>query len=1040
MGYASNTFSNEWNLSGNALAWGTANKVNGDVAFASGGEDPTPVLTLSVDVLLDGVDPSYYSIYKTYDAIYSVANTGTEDLTDVVLTYTIGTETLSYTFETIAAGESVTFTAAAASETVGTLAINGFVTDPVTSSAVTASDSITFVSPNVVTSNSDNATTVGSFRWVLANAEAGHDIVFNSAYSISVVNGTLSIANATIEGANSTIKGGAGSQNIILSGTTTVKNLTATNRFIGNTQFIAAGSVVTLENFSYTTSQGEVSLDGAELYINNSSIAANTSIGGVISSNTALTVNGTGSRFTGDYNVAGGSLSFITSAAAETTAMLTVSGAITVNGSLRATLTDLSALATYVLVSGTGVSVFDGKTFTVNGLETVVNGDIVTLGDAKFALTTDANKLYLSIVDVRPIDAVTIDDWPASWISAPAYAYVAENVTGNFYSGENATIYTTVQVNGNGLGTVFGGTTTAIDVPAYIQVTGKTGTVFGGGDGADGADTYIQLKDTSRVYNVYGGGKNGAAGAATMVIEGGSVNYLFGGGYNSTTESVNITMDGGSVWKFYGGAASGSISGDIVVDVNSGAITNAFFGAGIGSVGGNVTVTFGADVDFSSKPIIYGGAMAGVSSAMSSATAEMEKLTSDGTQNVTISGKVAMTFNETALPSMIVGGNFNNAGETAVSSAINGGVALTFNNTSATSWIFGGSYVASGNAQDTISNGVTLDFTGNGTYFHIFGGSRVEKGGSGIVSNVDITISGGDYTGYIAAGGYATSSSSSLVTGDTAITVNTTDAVVSFGNSIYLGGYAHLSDSIAQVNGDSTIIFTGLGSNLNFSGSVNGCGFGDGDASMGGEQEIVFVDFTGDFNGIIREFDTISFAGDTAVNFTAELTPELFDTWNFDLSGRTSVEAVATIKNSAEISLTEATTERNIFVDTADMTGESGSYLIIDSVDDLLGSLDGMVFDFGINIADGDVIDNELITNSEDWLSAAGYNWKLECDGNQLLLAWESTVIPDPVIPPDAGADLLAGSDWTNDVVAEMATVTLDEMIDWRKSEQGLLA
>ena len=100
--------------------------------------------------------------------------------------------------------------------------------------------------------------------------------------------------------------------------------------------------------------------------------------------------------------------------------------------------------------------------------------------------------------------------------------------------------------------------------------------------------------------------------------------------------------------------------------------------------------------------------------------------------------------------------------------------------------------------------------------------------------------------------------------GNANITINAEQETQIRGNIYVSGGAAN--GGVLEMNGNSTITFTGDASKLTFTGSVNAV---DGDRTT---ETIVFKDFAGTFNGSINGFDTISIEGDTQLSLARRQT------------------------------------------------------------------------------------------------------------------------------------------------------------------------
>lgn len=1006
-----------WNVSISSVVLGAMEDLGYSINYAAEYQPDLPDFYITLDVLQDNAITDIYYTGIAYDAAFTIINTTGRTIVGAELVFSFDGGEQTQLISVLNANEAVTITVSFTSQTAGTIALAGTVSslDGQYSSNIT--DFRYFNTVDYVNNNGDAIETPGTFRWALATLPADAEITFAEKYNITVKNGTLNIADRVINGAGSTLYSGTGDAAVRISGETVISALSIADRYTGTESFLTAGSEVILDNVSISTKQSTVLLTGNSLELNNSVIAGDTVNKCTIVIDTTLTLSGSGNTLMGNFNQIGGELFFSPDTSASANALLSISGAILSVGAMSLNCKENLAIGTtYTLVSAGDIADLDGKNVTVNGTGAItINGSDLDCGNYALALKTEGKKLLLSVIDKCPEGAVRIEFLPDYWqermAAEPVFAWDLRNFSdGIFYNGASGQLNNVdgnsslaTRISGAGLGTVFGGgIATTGNCELYLLIAGTIGTIFGGGDGNDGTTdkTFISLENEAKIYNLFGGGRKSDGGMTTISIASGSVNYLFGGAYQSQTtghneqdnafpDAVTIQMDGGSVWKFFGGSADGKIQGNIAITVTSGAITNVFYGGGIGDVTGNITIRFEQGVDLTAAPVLYGGIQIGVSGAITSANAELEQLFSRGDRSYSVDQTISMDFFGTTIAGMVFGGNFVNADTvgTLLSGTVKGGIQIHLENASAGSWIFGGSYVKSSSSNDTIFSGVQLQING-GDYHYLVGGSRAENGGIAIVSNVQIAITGGDFQSIILAGGYA-NDGESIVAGNTQLIIDTSSADVTFSNSLYLGGYAHTSESSAIVEGGTTAVISGSGEQLHFTGSICGGGFGGGDVTISGKRTIEFNDFSGNFNGVMRDFDRIVFSGNTSVNLTTEVVPELFSEWYFDLSQRQTDNAVVTMKNSAEISLCATNTLRIINVGTG-WNDNSGTIVLIDAVDDLLAELSGLDFHLLFSNGNGTMIEETLIVNDHTGVDLGPNNWQLACDGNCLSLLWDT--------------------------------------------------
>ena len=194
--------------------------------------------------------------------------------------------------------------------------------------------------------------------------------------------------------------------------------------------------------------------------------------------------------------------------------------------------------------------------------------------------------------------------------------------------------------------------------------------------------------------------------------------------------------------------------------------------------------------------------------------------------------------------------------------------------------------------------------------------------------------------------------------GNANITINAEQETQIRGNIYVSGGAAN--GGVLEMNGNSTITFTGDASKLTFTGSVNAV---DGDRTT---ETIVFKDFAGTFNGSINGFDTIAIVGGTQLSLGRRQTQTGDTAVSFTVTADTQAgKAMYTVrdKNSWEFA-------KVISVDaTAAGTGE---YILVDNY---AGGYEGFTFTLnGQDYTLGSVVNSSIITVVDDKLVLSVYD------------------------------------------------------------------
>ena len=236
----------------------------------------------------------------------------------------------------------------------------------------------------------------------------------------------------------------------------------------------------------------------------------------------------------------------------------------------------------------------------------------------------------------------------------------------------------------NGLARVyFGGNAICGGTGSNVNVNGSVGgIVFGAGKGVEGNTTSGRMSLGTTVVvadacdierNVYGGGNFGYAQTSTDVyVSGGTVHgKVFGGSNQNNGPVIDITMKGGIIeGGLYGGSnATGTISGDVTMNINGGQVgtdskTANIHGGGYGTntaVNGNVDLTLGVQDQTTPGVTVYGDVYGG---------------SADGSVNDATSDHTHVTLNAGTIYGSLYGGGL---GITNADCNVNGAVAVVVN-------------------------------------------------------------------------------------------------------------------------------------------------------------------------------------------------------------------------------------------------------------------------------------------------------------------------------------------------------------------------
>ncbi len=366
-------------------------------------------------------------------------------------------------------------------------------------------------------------------------------------------------------------------------------------------------------------------------------------------------------------------------------------------------------------------------------------------------------------------------------------------VIGDTITGHDANNRVTIYYNGSDFGNIFGGGNAAavdgIDSVLMLKVNSKVGNLFGGGNMADADSTVVMMTVAATVDTIFGGGnKAGLDGAALVEVAAGTVRGGLYGGSN----------------------ASGTVSGDILVNITGGTIgtddansNDGVFGGGFGngtSTSGNVSVTIkGSSVNVYGD--VYGGSAKGSVNnddnnktivTLASGTVHGDLYgggLGDGKHAALVKGAVQVAIYGGTVDNVFGCNNAKGAPESMVQVIVNDTTAAQ---SMKVTNVFGGGNLAAytGTPDVDILNG-----TING---NVFGGGNEAGVGGG-----DVTMSGG----IVKKGLYGGCNTSGTIT--TNVTVNVEGGTVGTANTINGAVYGGGLGVDTKVKGDVTVTING---------------------------------------------------------------------------------------------------------------------------------------------------------------------------------------------------------------------------------------
>ncbi len=426
--------------------------------------------------------------------------------------------------------------------------------------------------------------------------------------------------------------------------------------------------------------------------------------------------------------------------------------------------------------------------------------------------------------------------------------------------------------------------------------------------------------------NFYGGSLNGdTTGNCRFYFENGRIKTLYGGGGGKVEGDISIVTSGDTILASLlyggGGGVGADVAGNVRLDLNFSKCTGNIFGGSFNAaVGGTVTLKIGSG---QLSGLIFGGGRA----------YEENSSADTGDINITISGAaVSHTDNK----KLLAAGKGNSA------------------------WIVGGGQAFNGGS--VINTAVNITVNGGADISRIIGGAQAQGENSyAVVGSVAIFVENATVTGNIFGGGYARNHAQSMVTDTVTITVDSSISEVSLFGNIYLGGTAPgypASGGDASIANGGSVIFTGKGELLNFSGTVSGDGTVPG--STAGTRTLGFKDFNGEFSASIKNFDLMTIAGNSAMTVGCDLD---LGTVRFQVGGENSAAPAMLTANGINWSLSAENAIEVIFPEVFDTT-ENREFTLLDSdtIDSLSGLTLAVMFDADttlavLNIADGSSVE-----------------------------------------------------------------------------------
>ena len=485
-------------------------------------------------------------------------------------------------------------------------------------------------------------------------------------------------------------------------------------------------------------------------------------------------------------------------------------------------------------------------------------------------------------------------------------------------------------------------------------------------------------------------GEDGSFDSVVLAGGTGTITFASSGTYNysdglAATNAIDVIGNGAAATTLAGGklymegnAASFS---DLTLDgtVFGGiAVTSGILGTT------STSLSFG-NVTFAEGQRVYGGTEVSgdeyVLGAVGGITMSMENVDGSETARVFGAGKVAGDASlhvgdiDISVSCADDGVFCNYFAGADVAEGYNGTIVCGRVNTT----IDGGTFTYFGNGSQlrggaSVQKDSTLTING-GTFQHFVYAGAFSMGGVATVNgDTTLTVNGGTFLTHVFGGCGANISDNggnTLIKGTASITVNTSVNTVSFRENIYAG-----SMGFGNINGGTSLTFTGLGENLEFASDSYVTGNSQmyrGTAQyVGGDQTLAFDKFSGEFGANIHNGFTNVTLSDSNVSFTGESEVRL---------NGVSSWAIEVCSDAAELTLGKGT---NSFKgDSLMLTLDSEATLDTEGWDVIAGTDDTLS---GWDQFSSVTLDGEAATYaaSGEWTTSA---LRLYRDGNTLKLA-----------------------------------------------------
>lgn len=377
----------------------------------------------------------------------------------------------------------------------------------------------------------------------------------------------------------------------------------------------------------------------------------------------------------------------------------------------------------------------------------------------------------------------------------------------------------TINLNGSVVrNSVYGGSNETGDVYGNVfvnlykgEVNGSTSGVYGGGRGQTtyiyGDTTVISSTDDNsvlKVNNVYGGSALGTvnnSGETSIVLDGGTFQYVYGGGEGDTDVApqnlgaITVEFKNGTALEVYNGNnVNGRPNGPLSITMSGGTVGDVFGGSKGQKASTSETHVY---VTGGTVNNVYGGGNAAPTITSSHVT--IGQATGS---TLTITGYTGDT-NTDGEP--IYGGVYGSGkGSTAYvpSTLVDVGTAsfTVKNDLSDGASIYGGGYKAGTDSGAGTSGTSVVNVNTGATIYNAFGGSNQE----GIVNDATVNVNNGTFSGNLYGGGNVATTNTThlnLIGGSPTSLVTEDIANAKFGNGFGGGKSADVTNSNVELKG-----------------------------------------------------------------------------------------------------------------------------------------------------------------------------------------------------------------------------------------------